>query len=364
MPFTLDPQGSPASRDLSDLGFDDRWAALLADAADTAHYPDPAGTVEPARVIRDDRGSVFAAGATWERRLDLPHDLAPVAGDWIGVRDGTVVAVLPRATALARPRPDGAPQVLAANVDFVGVVHGLDVPLNRRRLERGLVLAWDSGAIPAVLLTKADLSEDIDAVVAEAEASAPGTEVLTLSTVDGRGLDALAALLRPARTLALLGASGAGKSSLVNALLGNELLATQGVRRGDHKGRHTTTHRELITLPGGGVLLDTPGLRALSMAAADEGVGLAFPEIEELAAACRFADCTHQHEPDCAVLAAVADHSVSADRYEGWRRIRREADSAALRADPAAFRKRAREWGRASREAIRVKQGGDRRGRE
>ena len=358
MPLTPGPHGSTALPDLSDLGFDDRWAALLADAAD------PTGAAEPARVLRDDRGSVYAAGATWERRLHLRNDLAAVAGDWIAVRDGTAVAVLPRATTLARPRPDGTPQVLAANVDLVGLVHGLDIPLNRRRLERGMVLAWESGAIPVVLLTKSDLTEDVEAVEAEARASAPGTEVLTLSTVDGRGLEALAAQLRPNRTLALLGASGAGKSSLVNALLGNELLATQDVRRGDHKGRHTTTHRELLTLPGGGVLLDTPGLRALSMAAADEGVGLAFPEIEELAVACRFADCTHQHEPDCAVLAAVADHSVSADRYEGWRRIRREADSAALRADPAAFRKRAREWGRASREAIRVKQGGDRRGRE
>jgi ribosome biogenesis GTPase / thiamine phosphate phosphatase len=325
------------------LGFTDRQAALLADAAPGA---------AAARVVRDDRASVVAAGAGWERRLPLHRDLRAVAGDWVAVRDDTVVAVLERVTAVARRRPDGAPQVLAANVDLVGVVHGLDTPLNRRRLERGLVLAWESGALPIVLLTKADVAEGVDAAVAAAHSCAPGVDVLVLSTVDGRGFADLAQRLRPNRTLAVIGASGAGKSSLVNALLGSERLATRAVRASDHKGRHTTTHRELIVLPGGGVLLDTPGLRALTLGAVDEGISMTFPEIDELAVGCRFGDCTHQHEPGCAVLEALRAGALSADRYEGWRRIRKEADNAVVRADPVAWRQQSRAWGRSAKIAL------------
>lgn len=350
MPLSNGPLGLTASPALTALGYTDRWAALLCDAAPGA---------QPARVLRDDRGSVVAAGDAWERRLPLPRGVHAVTGDWIAVVDDTVTAVLDRATAITRPRPEGGEQTLAANIDLVGVVHALDVPLNVRRLERGLVLAWESGATPVVLLTKADLADDVAATLATARASAPGTDVLVVSTVDGRGLGEVADLLQPNRTLALLGASGAGKSSLVNALLGSETLATGDVRSGDSKGRHTTTHRELIVLPTGGVLLDTPGLRALSLGVAEDGIKLTFADIEELAAGCRFADCTHQHEPGCGVLAAIESGELPADRYEGWRRIRREADNAALRADRAAFRRRARQWGRAGREAMRVKQGGD-----
>lgn len=355
MPVHHGPDGLLASPVLSALGFTARWAALLADVGPVA---------QPARVVRDDRGSVVAAGDGWQRRLDLGRDLTAVTGDWLAVDGDRILAVLDRTTAINRPRPDGPAQTLAANMDLVGVVHGLDVPLNRRRLERGLVLAWESGAMPVILLTKADVAADLDAALDAARASAPGVDVLVVSTVDGRGLDDLAALLQPNRTLALIGASGAGKSSLVNGLLGSEVLATGDVRHGDRKGRHTTTHRELVTLPGGGVLLDTPGLRALALGAVDEGIDLAFPDIEGLAEQCRFSDCRHDNEPGCAVLAAVADGTISTDRYEGWRRIRREAANAALRADRAAFRQRSREWGRMGREAMRVKQGGDGRGRD
>jgi ribosome biogenesis GTPase len=250
-------------------------------------------------------------------------------------------------------------QTLAANVDLVGLVHGLDQPLNRRRLERGLVMAWESGALPVVLLTKADVTTDAVAAVADAVGSAPGVDVLTLSVVDGRGLDELRELLHPHRTLAVLGASGAGKSSLANALLGTESLATGEVRTGDRRGRHTTTHRELVVVPRGGLLLDTPGLRALTLGEIAHGVDRAFPEIEELADRCRFADCTHHHEPGCAVLAAVEDGDLSGDRYEGWRRVQREVASAALRADQAAHRKAGRVWGRMAREAMAVKRRDD-----
>lgn len=332
-----------ASPELLALGFSDRWAALLAHVAPGA---------AAARVVRDDRGSIVAAGAGWEHRLPLPRGLRAVAGDWIAVRDDSVVAVLERTAAVTRPRHDGAPQVLAANVDLVGVVHGLDGSLNRRRLERGLVLAWESGAMPIVLLTKADVAEDIDAAVAAAHDSAPGVDVLVLSTIEDRGLADLRGRLQPNLTLALIGASGVGKSSLVNALLGSERLATREVRQGDHKGRHTTTHRELVAMAGGGVLLDTPGLRALTLGPVDEGISMTFPEVDELAVGCRFGDCTHQHEPGCAVLDALESGGLPADRYEGWRRIRKEADSAVARADPVAWRQQSRAWGRSAKTAL------------
>lgn len=343
-----DGPSNTVSPSLIALGFTDRWSALFATA--------PPGS-RPARVIRDDRGAVIAAGDGWERRVSLPHDLAAVAGDWIAVSGDRVVDVLERATAIVRPRADGSPQVLASNVDLVGVVHGLDMPLNRRRLERGLVLAWESGATPVILLTKADVAEGVEAARAEALASGPGVDVVVLSTVDRRGFDQLAGLLQPNRTLALLGASGAGKSSIANALVGGAHLATAAVRDTDGKGRHTTTHRQLVLAPEGGLLLDTPGLRALTLGAVAAGIDMAFSDINEYAALCRFADCTHQHEPGCAVLAAVDSGDITTDRYEGWRRVRKEADSAALRADPVAFRQRARTWGRMGREAMQLKQG-------
>lgn len=329
------------------LGYDNRWSALFADQP-----PD----WRPYRVVRDDRGWVIAAGETGEARLQIPHNLQPVAGDWIAADGERILAIAERASAVVRPRPEGGTQVLAANVDLVGIVHGLDQPLNRRRLERGLVLAWESGASPVVLLTKVDVAESVDAAVAMAESAALGVDVITASAVDGRGLDRVRALLQPNRTLALLGASGAGKSSLANALLGYEVMATTAVREGDRKGRHTTTHRELLLVPGGGVLLDTPGLRALTVGAASAGVDMAFADIDELGQGCRFSDCRHDGEPGCAVIAALQAGALDADRMEGWRRLRREVESAALRADPIALRQRNRQWGRMTREAINAKQ--------
>jgi ribosome biogenesis GTPase / thiamine phosphate phosphatase len=334
---------------LTPLGFDDRWAALL--AAQPAE-------AEPLRVVRDSRGTVIATDGRADLTLETPPDLRPVTGDWIAVAEGRIVDILERVSAIVRPRVDGQPQVLAANIDFVAVVHGLDQPLNRRRLERGLVLAWDSGARPVIVLTKADLADDVAGVVREAEQSGPGVEVLPASAVDGRGLDDIRALLRANRTMVFIGASGSGKSSLVNALLERDAMATRQVRRGDGKGRHETTHRQLLALPGGGMLMDTPGLRALTVGAATDGVDKAFPDIEAQAADCRFRDCRHDNEPACAVRAAVDSGAISADRFEGWRRIRREADSARLREDPIALRQRDRQYGRAvHEEAVRLKRG-------
>ena len=291
-----------------------------------------------------------------ERPVPTPPGFGAVTGDWVAVAGDRLVAILDRATVLVRPRSDGAgEQVLAANIDLVGVVHALDMPLRRRRLERGIVLAYQSGALPVVVLTKADAAADLDASVAEAKASAPGVDVVVASVIDGRGLDDIRQLVAPDRTVVLLGASGAGKSSLINALVGDDSLAVGDVRSVDGKGRHTTTRRELVALPSGGCLIDTPGLRALSLGAVDEGMALAFADIEALASECRFDDCSHLREPGCAVLAAVDDATLSADRYEGWRRIQKEAANAALREDQAAWRRTNRQWGRIGREAQKLK---------
>lgn len=343
------PSGSssPATpSQLTALGFNDRWAAILATTAPHAH---------PARVVRDDRGAVLAVGEAGPIRLTVPRAMAPVTGDWLAVDDDSIVAVLERTAAITRPRHDTSEQVLAANVDLVGVTHSLERPLNHRRLERGIVLAYESGALPVVLLTKADLAEDAVAAAAEARAAAPGVDVIVVSIVDGRGLGQVRALVTPNATLALIGASGSGKSSLVNALVGDEALATAEVRSVDAKGRHTTSHRELVMLPGGGLMIDTPGLRALSIGVTEAGIDRAFAEVEELSPGCRFDDCSHVHEPGCAVKAAVADGRFAADRYDGWLRVLRESDSARLRADPILARQRGRQWGRMAREASRLK---------
>jgi ribosome biogenesis GTPase len=320
--------------------------------------PDLAAAVPPdtfpARVVRVDRGMVRAIGADGEVRLWLgqlrPLPMPPTTGDWVVYRSGAseVHDVLPRRTALVRANAndEATPQVLAANVDLVGICADLSVGLQARRLERFTTMAWASGATPLLVLTKADLvaaggSSDVpsvDAAVESAQALAPGVQVVVASGHTGTGVEELRAALAGWRTLVLVGPSGVGKSTLVNALVGREAMATAEVRAGDGKGRHTTTTRELIPLPGGGVLLDTPGLRSLVPWAGAEGLALAFPEIAELVSACRFADCTHTAEPGCALLEAVASGTVAADRVDGWRKLRddvvRVEASAADREEP------------------------------
>jgi ribosome biogenesis GTPase / thiamine phosphate phosphatase len=231
----------------------------------------------------------------------------------------------PRGRPAPRPGrgPAAAAQAVAANVDVALVVATLSRDVSLRGLERYLALAWESGALPVVVLTKTDLAEDVASSVAEAQLVAPGVDVVALSSVTGEGIDALERLLHPRRTAVLLGPSGAGKSTLINRLLGAERLRTAEARA-DGKGRHTTTHRELVRLRGGALLIDTPGMRELQLWDANAGLGATFADIQELSAGCRFRDCRHETEPACAVRAAVDVGRLAAERLESWRKLERE----------------------------------------
>jgi ribosome biogenesis GTPase len=304
----------------------------------------PDGTLV-ARVARVDRGMVRALGVAGEVRLWLgqlrPLAVPPTTGDWVAHEPGSdeVHTVLPRRTALVRagPHDEAAPQVLAANVDIVAICADLSVGLHPRRLERFTTMAWASGATPLLVLTKADAVEagaapellPVDEAVALARRTAPGVDVLVASGTTGDGVPALRDALGGWRTLVLVGPSGVGKSTLVNALVGRTAMATGDVRAGDGKGRHTTTTRELIPVPGGGVLLDTPGLRSLVPWAAGDGLDRTFPEIAELAGSCRFDDCSHTVEPGCAVREAVDAGQVDAERFDGWQKLRVDVDRVA-----------------------------------
>jgi ribosome biogenesis GTPase len=324
------------------LGYSPRWEALA--------EPFVAQGMVPARVVRTDRGSVLVATAEGIIRakpspafLKAASGLSalPAVGDWVAVLTTDdleiplIEAVLARASAITRGDPGGTSgvQVLAANIDTVFVVHPIAEPPNVRRIERELALAWDSGAIPVVVLTKADLSPDQQGAVDAVEAIAPETDVLLTCALSAEGAQPLLPYISGHRTAVLVGPSGAGKSTLVNALLGEERQATREVRVNDGRGRHTTVARELIQMPGGGVLIDTPGLRAVGLTGSEEGISSAFPEIEEASYSCRFRDCTHTGEPGCAVQAAVDSGALPAERLENYFKLLREAQVAAAKTD-------------------------------
>ena len=256
----------------------------------------------------------------------------PVTGDWVAARavgpgQGIVEAVLPRRTCFSR-RAAGTrerEQPVAANIDVVFLVCGLDGDFNLRRLERYLTLAAESGAAPVVVLNKSDICAAAESRRAEATAVAGSAPVVLLSAREGGGIEALDAFLGNGRTVALLGSSGVGKSTIVNRLLGEERMATAEVRAADSRGRHTTTHRELLPLPRGGALIDTPGMRELQLWAGGDSVGQAFADIAVLAEGCRYRDCSHSGEPDCAVAEALANGSLAADRWESFRKLAGEA---------------------------------------
>lgn len=309
--------------ELLHLGFDDDWDALLKSFSLVGQI---------GRISRVERGECDILTAVGQIRAQSDSQrsqssIAPVTGDWVTAveqdENWMIEAVLPRRTELVRRDPGEreAQQPLSANVDFVFLVHGFDRPFRAGKLERFLVLAWNAGATPVVVLAKADLADDeeraeLPAVVA---AVAPGVEVVVTSIETGEGLDRVSELLAPHLTGTMLGESGAGKSSLVNALLGNDVQETQEVRKGDAKGRHTTITRDLLILPNSGVLIDTPGIRAVGLWDAQDALDRVFADILELGEACKFRDCAHDGEPSCAVREAVESGSVDYRRLDRFR---------------------------------------------
>jgi ribosome biogenesis GTPase len=328
--------------DLSGLG----WTAELAASLEAP--------LLPGRVAVQHRGGFLVYTEDGERRVRLPGrehhaGLEVAVGDWVALDTGLIRAVLPRRSAIVRQaagRKTGR-QVLAANVDLAFLVTSFGPDLEPRRLERYLIAVWESGASPVVLLTKADLEPHAHEVALEVAAVAIGAPVHVVSVVTGEGCEEVAGYLRPGVTAVLLGSSGVGKSTLANHLAGEDLLRTNTVREDDGAGRHTTTHRELVLLPGGGLLIDTPGLRELQLwsGAGDlETRNLVFADVEELAADCRFSDCTHTREPDCAVLAAVDEGGFPLDRLRSYRKLQRELRAAAIKQDARLRREERRRW--------------------
>jgi len=276
----------------------------------------------------------------------------PTVGDWVALDGEIIGAVLPRRSVFKRMASDATrrgaglddEQIMASNIDVALLVAGLDNDFNLRRIERYLAVAWSSAITPVVVLNKSDLADDVDGRLVAVDAVAPGVATIPVSAWTGDGLDDLRAHLRPGTTAAILGSSGVGKSTLVNALLGEQRQATAAVRDGDSRGRHTTTHRELFELPGGALLVDTPGIRALEVLGADEGVETAFDDVVAIAADCRFSDCRHEGEPGCAVRAALDDGRLSETRLASHRKLERELARAARDGDPRARAEHRRTW--------------------
>jgi len=357
--------------DLSELGWNDELADNL----------EPG--LLPGRVAAVHRGAfdIWTAGGSVRSRLPgrLLHDgLDVTVGDWVGlslgtppaksgerpmaagggpVGDGLVRAVLPRRSAIVRNAASDQHrlthgQTLAANVDVAFVVSSLGPDLEPRRIERYLVTIWESGASPEIVLTKADRHDDPWELVAEVEAVALGVPVHVVSAVTGQGCDALRARLPAGTTSVLLGSSGVGKSTLVNRWLGDEVMATKETREDDDEGRHTTTHRQLLVLPGGGLVIDTPGLRELQLwDVGSAALDATFADVEELAADCRFGDCTHTHEPECAVLAAVETGGLPRERLHSWRKLQRELRAIESRQNVLLRKEETRKWKLRAREA-------------
>ena len=325
------------------------WSSFFAEA----FAPHAAEGLVPGRVTREHRGLFRVQAEAGEYVAELAGRLRheargraelPAVGDWVALRPdaqelrAVIQAVLPRRSRFARKMAgeEHDEQVAAANVDTVFLVSGLDHDFNLRRIERYLVMAWDSGARPVILLNKADLSADAEAARREVEAIAGGAPVHVVSVREGRGLDELAPYLRPRETVALLGSSGVGKSTLLNRLSGVEKQPTRAVRTSDSRGRHTTSHRQIFVLPSGALMVDTPGMRELQLWDAGGGLDATFEDVEALAAACRFGNCSHGTEPGCAVSAALARGTLDAARFTSYLKLRGEGARVAREQDKRA----------------------------
>ena len=351
---------------LTELGWDKTRAEQF--------EPHAAAGMIPGRVAVQHRGAYDVLTENGELRCDVagrlydesssPADL-PAVGDWVALtprpdeRAGTIQAILPRRTKFSRKTAWQAAeeQVAAANVDVVFIVTSLNEDINLRRLERYLILTRESGADPVILLTKSDLGSSPDATLEEVRSIAFEVPVHAVSSVTGDGLDAVRAYLRPGVTAALLGSSGVGKSTLINRLLGEELLATREIR-GDGRGRHTTTRRELVQLANGALVIDTPGMRELQLWVADDGLEASFTDVTSLFEHCRFSDCRHESEPGCAVKAALADGTLEPERWQSYLQLQAELEHLERKLDARAASEQRRRWrtlAREGREARRFK---------
>jgi ribosome biogenesis GTPase len=343
---------------LAELG----WNPDLAAGA-----PSTAG--RPARVVAEERGSflvhdgegIHPAAISGRYRYEMGTDpLAhPSVGDWVAATtrpDGpaTIHGLIPRRSAIVRRAPidhGGAVQVIAANVDVAFIVSSLNAELNHRRLERYLAVVWESGALPVIVLSKADLDPDVARHELAAASVAPGVEVIAVSAMSGSGLPSVRAHLAPGRTVAFIGSSGVGKSTLVNALAGREVLTTAGIRDDDARGRHTTTRRQLVPLADG-MVIDTPGMRELALLDG-EGLGSAFDDVARAADGCRFRDCRHESEPGCAVRVAIETGELDPHRLRAFRKLEREARRAELANDALGRKAERRRWAAMVREVER-----------
>lgn len=312
---------------------------------------------EPARVVRRDRGWIRVATDDDVRNIEIAGQSGEiVTGDWVAVAGDRLLATLPRKGVLRRSGRGGVEQLLAANVDVVLLVCGLDRPVTPGRVHRGAVQAWDAGANAVVILNKADLFDNAAEIAGAIARETPGLEVLAVSSKSGTGLDAVKGAIKD-RTAVLLGESGAGKSSLLNSLAGSELSVEGAVRESDSKGKHTTVRRELFLLPDGAVVIDTPGIRAFGLAASTESVEAAFEDVEELAMQCRFRDCGHVTEPGCAVKKAIEEGTLRRERLETYLGLRKELENQVLRSNPHEKRRQERRFARAVQQGQEIKRG-------
>ena len=360
LPTPLDSTDQPEG-----IGWDPEWAAAFAPFAAAGRRPARVVAVhKDTSVVRDQQGLDGPATVSGRFRFDaLASSDFPAVGDWValeppsagaGAEDpATIIAVLPRRSAFVRSAADANrrtaghlvdEQVIASNVDVAFLVAGLDGDFTLRRLERYLAVAWSSGVSPVIVLNKADIARDLEGRSVAVRAIAPGVPIVVLSALTGDHLADLGTHLVPGHTSVVLGSSGVGKSTLVNALLGEQRQATADVRADDSHGRHTTTHRELFALPGGALLIDTPGIRSLEVAGADEGVDTAFDDIAELAAGCRFTDCRHESEPGCAIRRALDAGTLASARIESYRKLERELAHVERKGDPRAQAAERRRW--------------------
>lgn len=326
---------------LRDLGWDEDWQRA-SDALGVAG--------RPGRVVRHDSVKVLVSDGESVEHVAFPRSMQLAVGDWVIVKNETVQGLCPRRTVLERDHEERGLQLIAANIDLVLVVFGSDRPLRKPKVMRFVALAWDVGAKPVVIVSKADLLEDGGDHVKRITEWVPGVQVLTTSIQSGEGTDDVRAILA-GKTGTFIGESGVGKSSLVNALMEDEVAWVGEVRETDAKGRHITTRRELHLIPGGGMIIDNPGVRALGLTADGEGVEALFSDIEELAGECRFRDCAHHEEPGCAVQAAVKGGTIPADRRLAYLRFINEQGEARQRSDAKELASHFRREAAAAREA-------------